>query len=100
VSGLVGGSVDAPNRMHEGLSETDVLLERLYALNIMGQAGYEPALQLWQVRRGVGGGGHSPRGDPPEGVTPDGMGSLTRGKVACGTLTKRGGCHSRGGVTY
>lgn len=51
VSGLVGGPVEAPpNRLHEGLSETDILLQRLYALNIIAQAGYQPALELWQVR--------------------------------------------------
>lgn len=49
VAELVGGPVDAPNRQHEGLSETDVLVERLYALNIIAQAGFQPALELWQV---------------------------------------------------
>lgn len=63
----MGGPVEAPNRQHEGLSETDVLLQRLYALNIIEQAGYQPALELWQV-------GQTPScrvvGFPSEGMLP------------------------------
>jgi hypothetical protein len=49
VSELVCGPVEAPARSHDGLSELDVLMERLYALNILGQGRYAPSLELWQV---------------------------------------------------
>lgn len=48
---LVGGPVEAvaAGRSQDGLSDTDVLMQQLYALNVMAQGRYTPSLALWQV---------------------------------------------------
>lgn len=48
---LVGGPVEAvdASKSQDGLSDTDVLMQQLYALNVMAHGRYTPSLALWQV---------------------------------------------------
>lgn len=49
---LVGGVVEhVPSDEQEGVSETGLMLQKLYSMNLMAYEGSDPNLEFWEVRR-------------------------------------------------
>jgi hypothetical protein len=48
---LVGGVVDHEPSHEQESSETALMLQKLYSMNLMAYEGWDPNMELWEVRR-------------------------------------------------